>query len=132
MNQNSRKERTGEAKMEYTQFYFLIVESVGFGSLTPFKGCGTYKTKWLRDLKGSNRICVYLLHWAGSFPKSWTMCDKADTGMNSTHICVQCVTGDLEIKCLFHFIFYFFNVCLVLRDTEHKSGRGRERGRHRI
>lgn len=80
--------------MEYTQFYFLIVESVGFGSLTPFKGCGTYKTKWLRDLEDSNRICVYLLHWAGSFPKSWTMCDKADTRYElNPNLCSMCDRG---------------------------------------
>ena len=28
--------------------------------------------------------------------------------------------------------FYFFNVYLLLRDTEREQGRGRERGRHRI
>lgn len=51
------------------QFYSLIVEAVGFQPLISLKDCGTYKINWLGNLEGTNKICVHLPHWAGSFLK---------------------------------------------------------------
>ena len=106
-----------QCKQLYTFYRFLFLGRISFCQYPPGK-CYSCPL--------SGHVCtLYRTIWGLSFPflsQHYEMINKC-FGMRQQ-----------KFKSISNFLNFFFNVYLFLgqRETEHKRGRGRERGRHRI